>query len=147
MGVINEDPMTTGFGINNLTFSFTNLTNSVRLKEFVLTDGAGPALGSLATLASKVDVANRPDDLLITVNGDTLTNGGAYSPVGAAASIPAALPLLAGGIALLGFVGRRRQRNALRDKRVPVFFNGSRDRCRGPVSLVPVAPSRAIRAP
>jgi len=97
-----------GIGIRDLTFTLTDLTNSNVLSTIVLTGSNGVALSGFEGGFNFAGNWPAPIDLLLTVTGQALSNGGSYEASLAAVPVPAPLALFISALLGLGFLGRRR---------------------------------------
>jgi|GEM_PF-3023950 len=97
-----------GIGIRDLTFTLTDLTNSNVLSTIVLTGSNGVALPGFEGGFNFAGNWPAPIDLLLTVTGQALSNGGSYEASLAAVPVPAPLALFISALLGLGFLGRRR---------------------------------------
>ena len=88
------------FGIKNLTFTWTELGQSVQF-----TDSAG-VFNNLALLTATVLL---PGTYHLVVTGTALAGGGAYSYTLSTTPLPAALVLFGTGLLGLSLLGRRRR--------------------------------------
>ncbi|RVU34097.1 hypothetical protein EOI86_23565 [Hwanghaeella grinnelliae] len=97
-----------GLGIRNLTFTLTDLTNSETLSVVNLTDSNGFVMAGFESGFNFTGTWGASIDLLLTVTGQALSNGGSYNASLAAVPVPPALMLFVGALAGIGFLGRRR---------------------------------------
>ena len=97
-----------GIGIRDLTFTLTDVTNNNVLSVFALTDASGVAFTGFEGGFNFTGNWPAPIDLLLTVTGQALSQGGSYEATFAAVPLPAPLILFVSALAGLGFLGRRR---------------------------------------
>lgn len=97
-----------GIGIADLTFTLTDETNSTTLSTIVLTDASGVAFSGFEGGFNFIGNWPAPIELVLTVTGTALSQGGSYEATIAAVPVPAPLALFISALLGLGFLGRRR---------------------------------------
>lgn len=98
-------------GIADLTFTLLDDTNGTTLDETVLTDGDGFVFAGFESGFNFTGVWPAPIDLVLTVTGTALPQGGSYAATltpTTAIPLPAPFLLLVSGLVGLGLLGRGR---------------------------------------
>lgn len=102
-----------GIGIRNLTFTLTDATNNTILNVTTLTNANGFALPGFQNGHNFTGTWPAPIELILTVTGTALSQGGSYEATIAASlqpiPLPAPLVLFISALLGLGFLGRIRQ--------------------------------------